>query len=678
MSLNGRILSIGFSGPVSYGVAIAATAVVVVLQFALSSILSSKIPALLFIPATIVSAVVGGLGPGILTTALCCAFFAGYLWMTQSGILMLEDPLAVGELLAFAGIGWALSALIDAGRRGMQRLEQSEEQNRVISFGVGDAVIVTDKRGHVTQMNPVAEALTGWMITEAKGTPAHKIYVTAENPIPGVLYQGITHGPINHTVLTSKSGREIPIDENVAPIKAADGRASGVAIIFRDARMQSSGQTLRTEMPPNERKVRDDVEHAAARLRAFQGVTDVAITNLELAPLMRELVARVRTILEADSATILLVDAAGEHLIPTESDGLREEIDANIRVPVQRGIAGRIAASNGGLVMDDLTEADIISPILREHVVSLAGVPIRLGEQLLGVIHAGSGVQSKFAEDDLLLLSIAAERIALAIERGRLHEASRAARAAEEENRAKDEFLAMLSHELRTPLNSILGWAAILRAGNLPLDQATHALEVIERNARAETELVESLLDLSRIMAGKLKLDLTTLDLATIVDGVVDSLRPAANAKEVLLESNVPSAPLITVGDAGRLQQIVSNLISNALKFTSSGGHIQIQLSHRDGRAEIQVADDGEGIGPEVLAAIFERSQQTESAAARTHGGLGLGLAIVRELVHAHGGTVVASSPGKGRGSTFTVTLPADIPANLETPASTPVIDEER
>jgi PAS domain S-box-containing protein len=810
-----RILSLGVSRPVSYGIAIAATAIVVVLQFALSSIWNSKIPAILFIPAIILSALVGGLRPGILTTALCSAFIAGYFWMTQAGISMLEDPAVVGELIAIAGIGWVLSVLIDAGRREMQRLAKSEEQIRVISYGVADAVIVTDEKGHVTQMNPVAEAITGWMLTEAKGWPAQKIYVTVENPVAEVLHQGIVRGPINHTVLTSKSGREIPIDENVAPIKTADGRASGVAIVFRDARMRSSTQSLRAEMPSGERKVRDDVEHAAARLRAFQAVTDGALTNLELAPLMRELLARVRTILDADSAAILLVDADGEHLIPTVSDGLREEVDANIRVPVQRGIAGRIAASTGGLLLDDIEETEIISPIPGGRVVSLAGAPIRLGEQLLGVIHAGSGVHGKFAEDDLHLLSFAAERIALAIERNRLQESSRAAHAAvatavqqlqlvlnaghmgiwhwtvgtgavdwspgleaihgfakgsfpgtfdavqketysddrervlgaitkalesgkeyhveyriiradgairwvegrgqmfydslgrpeemagvcsditerrqiaeaeqqakreaEDANRAKDEFLAMLSHELRTPLNSILGWAAILRAGKLPLDQASHALEIIERNAKTETQLVESLLDLSRIMAGKLKLDLAAVDLSAIVDGVVDSLRPVADTKEVLLESDVPQAPLVTVGDAGRLQQIFSNLISNALKFTSSGGHVRIQLSHRSRRAEIQVADDGEGISPEVLPAIFERFRQAESAAARPHGGLGLGLAIVRELVHAHRGTVVATSPGKGRGSTFTVTLPipAVIPVNLEAPFSTPVNDEE-
>jgi PAS domain S-box-containing protein len=254
-------------------------------------------------------------------------------------------------------------------------------------------------------------------------------------------------------------------------------------------------------------------------------------------------------------------------------------------------------------------------------------------------------------------------------ERKRAAEAeSRARRAAEEANRAKDEFLAMLSHELRNPLNSILNWAVILRTGQMPLERVSHALEVIERNARVEAQLVESLLDLSRIAAGKLKLDTEQVDLSSVVQTVVDSLRPAADHKAITLEVTMPPAPLVVIGDSGRLQQIFSNLLTNAVKFTSRGGQIRVRVSRIGSRAQIQVIDNGEGMHADFLPHVFDRFRQAEGAKGRAHGGLGLGLAIVRELVHAHDGSVVADSPGKGKGSTFTVTLPipAVIPTHIE------------
>jgi signal transduction histidine kinase/ActR/RegA family two-component response regulator len=253
--------------------------------------------------------------------------------------------------------------------------------------------------------------------------------------------------------------------------------------------------------------------------------------------------------------------------------------------------------------------------------------------------------------------------------RKRAAEAERQARRqAEEASRAKDEFLAMLSHELRTPLSAILGWAVILRRGQMPLERASHALEVIERNARAEAQLVESLLDLSRIAAGKLRLDTERVDLSSLVQAVVDSLRPSANAKGVALEMAARPGPMVVVGDSGRLQQIFSNLLTNAVKFTTQDGHIQVRLTRIGSQAQIQVIDDGEGIDPDFLPHIFDRFRQADGAKSRAHGGLGLGLAIVRELVQAHGGTAVAESQGKGRGSTFTVTLPipAVIPSHIE------------
>jgi signal transduction histidine kinase len=236
-----------------------------------------------------------------------------------------------------------------------------------------------------------------------------------------------------------------------------------------------------------------------------------------------------------------------------------------------------------------------------------------------------------------------------------------ARRQAEEANRIKDEFLATLSHELRTPLNAMLGWAQLLRTGNLDAPTASRALETIERNARAQAQLIGDLLDVSRIITGKLLLDMRPLELPLIVEAVLDTVRPAADGKGIGIALKVePGLPSV-VGDGDRVQQILWNLLSNAIKFTPAGGRVEVALRRRDGGVEVQVSDDGIGIRPDFLPFVFDRFRQAESAITRTHGGLGLGLSIVRHLVELHGGTAEVASAGEGQGTVFTVCLPAQI-----------------
>ncbi|HYE63950.1 MAG TPA: ATP-binding protein [Pyrinomonadaceae bacterium] len=234
-----------------------------------------------------------------------------------------------------------------------------------------------------------------------------------------------------------------------------------------------------------------------------------------------------------------------------------------------------------------------------------------------------------------------------------------AARAeAETANRTKDEFLATLSHELRTPLTSILGWTRMLSAGGLDENKRDLALETIARNAKAQAQLIDDLLDVSRIITGKLRLDVHPFELLPIIEAAVDSVRPAAEAKGIRLQVVLdPRAGLIS-GDPNRLQQVVWNLLSNAIKFTSKGGRVQVRLERVNSHVEIIVSDTGQGISPELLPFIFDRFRQADGSTSRTHGGLGLGLAIVRHLVELHGGTVQAKSLGEGQGATFTVKLP--------------------
>lgn len=229
---------------------------------------------------------------------------------------------------------------------------------------------------------------------------------------------------------------------------------------------------------------------------------------------------------------------------------------------------------------------------------------------------------------------------------------------AEQANRAKDDFLATVSHELRTPLNAIAGWVSLLQTDRLPLERRGEALDTIERNVRAQTRLIDDLLDVSRITSGKLNISLEPTDMAKVVAGALKALRPSASTKDISLRDDVATPVTAILGDASRLQQVVWNLLANALKFTPSGGSIEVALRPVDAGLELTVRDNGQGIAPETLPHIFDRFKQAESSFARSHGGLGLGLAIVRHLIDLHGGQVSAESAGLGRGATFRVFLP--------------------
>ena len=244
-------------------------------------------------------------------------------------------------------------------------------------------------------------------------------------------------------------------------------------------------------------------------------------------------------------------------------------------------------------------------------------------------------------------------------ERKLLLESARAARAeADTANRVKDEFLATVSHELRTPLTSILGWSKLLASGNLDEQGSKRAIETIVRNARAQTQLIDDLLDISRIITGKLRLDMHPLELGPMIEAVVDGVRPAADARNIHLQTELD--PLISPasGDPDRIQQIIWNLLSNAIKFTPGGGCVAVRLERLHSYAEITISDTGQGIDPELLLHVFDRFRQADSSITRGHGGLGLGLSIVRQLVEMHGGTVTAESPGAGEGTVFKVILP--------------------
>jgi len=228
---------------------------------------------------------------------------------------------------------------------------------------------------------------------------------------------------------------------------------------------------------------------------------------------------------------------------------------------------------------------------------------------------------------------------------------------AETANRMKDEFLTTVSHELRTPLNAILGWAHMLRIGRLDAETSVRAIETIERNARSQAQLVEDILDVSRMITGKLTLQMDVVDVANVINAAIDSVQLAADSKQIQIEVILDPSVRHVAGDASRLQQAVWNLLSNAIKFTPTGGKVSVKLEHVDSNVVIQVSDTGQGISKEFLPCVFDRFRQGDGTSSRRHGGLGLGLAIVRHLVELHGGEVSVASDGEGCGATFTIIL---------------------
>ncbi|HEX7334285.1 MAG TPA: ATP-binding protein [Pyrinomonadaceae bacterium] len=277
--------------------------------------------------------------------------------------------------------------------------------------------------------------------------------------------------------------------------------------------------------------------------------------------------------------------------------------------------------------------------------------PLSHEGRIIGTLTVIEEVTERVAREAELQAQIEARSKLLASEKLARNEAERA-------NRLKDEFLATISHELRNPLNAIMGWAHMLRLGKLTDANAERAVETIYRNAKSQAQLVADLLDVSRIISGKLRLDVRLVDLISIINAAMDSVRPAVDAKAIQLQTMLDPAAGPISGDADRLQQIVWNLLTNAVKFTPRGGRIQVKVQRINSHVEIVVTDSGVGISKEFLPYVFDRFRQADASTTRIHGGLGLGLSIVRQLVDLHGGSVSVHSEGEGKGAAFTITLP--------------------
>ncbi len=348
------------------------------------------------------------------------------------------------------------------------------------------------------------------------------------------------------------------------------------------------------------------------------------------------------------------------------ADGEELEVSELPPMPVTATGANSRAVRTGEVIITNdymrATQANpgiIVGPDNGLRPDSSMAVPMAVMGRIIGTIEVQSYEKNVYRAEHVTAMSMAANLTAVAIENVRLLKLERTAReAAEESNRLKDEFLATVSHELRTPLTAILGWSRLLEGGTLDDSVTQQAVETIWRNAKAQAQIVDDILDVSRIITGNLYLDLHPLEVVPVVENAINVVRPTADAKGIKIETYFDTTPAMISGDANRLQQVVWNLLSNGVKFTNSGGRVCVKVSQLSDVVEVSVSDTGQGISREFLPYVFDRFRQADSTTTRQHGGLGLGLAIARHLVEIHGGTIKGESRGEGRGATFTIQLP--------------------
>ncbi|HEX6763880.1 MAG TPA: ATP-binding protein, partial [Polyangiaceae bacterium] len=559
-------------------------------------------------------------------------------------------------------------ALLRAAR--LEREEDARQWFTTTLRSIGDAVIATDVEGRVTFMNDVAMNLTGWDEAAARLQPLDEVFSIfseetrqrVESPVTKVLREGKVVGLANHTVLRSKRGLEIPIDDSGAPIRNESGRMLGVVLVFRDVTREKG-----------ERARRDFLSKAGEALVSSLDYEQTLATIARLA---------VPTI--ADWCAVQIVDpgesasrqAAVAHVDPSkvrfaEEVGRRYPPDPNARtgVPevIRSGKSELYSEIPSALIEAAAKDAEHLRLLRELRLGSGMIVPLKTRGRIHGAmtfVYAESG--RRYTAEDLEFAEDFARRAAMAFENALALREVEAARAlehrlrgdAEVASRAKDEFLAIVSHELRTPLNAILGWAVMLRRRS-PSPENDRALAIIERNANSQAKLIEDVLDVSRIISGKLTLSLGPTNVTDAVTAALETVTPAADAKQIVLVLDLAAdIPPITA-DADRVQQVVWNLLSNAVKFSSKGSSVSITAYRNGSEVCIDVKDAGEGIRADALPYIFEPFQQADASTTRRHGGLGLGLAIVKQLVQAHGGTVHAESAGEGKGALFLVRIPA-------------------
>ena len=506
--------------------------------------------------------------------------------------------------------------------------DEQREWLQVTLASIGDGVIATDGGGRVRFLNAAAQRLTGWRADEAAGRPVDELLSlfderdgrTVESPLQTALRRRTAAAAGGEPALRARDGSVHPVDVNAAPIIDSASGLAGAVIVLREAAVQRQAERAMREAYTelDQRVIRRTaaLERASAALRERNALLNAITTSTPDLIFAKDRQGRT---LMANPAWVRAIGKV-EHDVVALDEKERLVLDSGEAMIIEESVNQRTYLTTKAPLRDE-----------QSRIIGLIGVATDITERKRG-------------QQELEKLVVAEQRLRAEAERA---------------NRAKDEFLAIVSHELRSPLNALRGWSHLMSTSR-PLDASIvdRAAKAIKRNVDHQTRLIDDLLDTSRIVSGKLNIERRVVNLAEIVNAALEATRPGAAAKEITLRFVAGDAVMV-VGDAGRLQQLASNLISNAVKFTPERGLVQVSLLKNGERVQLVVRDNGLGIAPEFLPHVFDRFTQADTTSARRAGGLGIGLALVRHISLLHGGQVRADSPGLGKGATFTVDLPA-------------------
>jgi len=515
-----------------------------------------------------------------------------------------------------------------------------------------DAIVSKDLNGNILSWNAAAERMFGYTAAEAIGRSIRIIIPEVRQSEEDFVLAQIRAGKsVRHyeTVRQRKDGTIIPISLTVSPILNDDGVVIGASKIARDNTERARLLATAQEQAATLRTLSEIGVTLAASLD--QGAIVQKVTDLATSTTHAEFGAFFYNVIDAKSGEAYTLHTLSG--VPKEAlDGFPEPRATAVFAPTFHG--------EGVVRLDDVTQDPRYGKNPPYHgmpkghlpVRSYLAVPVKASGNVLGGLFFGHSQPGVFTEQHEQLVTGIAAWASVALENARLY------REAREADRLKDEFLAVLSHELRTPLNAIVGYSRLLRGGILSDEKATRGLETLERNATSLTQIVEDVLDISRIVSGKIRLEVQPVELPLVVHNAVATVQPAADAKGIRVQTIIDPHVGPVSGDPNRLQQVVWNLVSNAVKFTPKQGRVQVRVERVNSHIEIVVSDTGAGIRPDFLPHVFERFRQADAGTTRQTTGLGLGLSIVRHIVEMHGGSVDAASDGEGKGATFRVRLP--------------------
>lgn len=561
--------------------------------------------------------------------------------------------------------------------RAEEALRESEERYRELVENANDIVFTLDLQGNMTSVNKAVENLTGYSRDELLKMNMSEFLSPASFEAARQMTQRKLGGEerTNYEVdVQTKHGRPVRLEIS-SRLAMKSGKPIGIQGVARDI-------TARRRAEEALREVDQRALSAYERLLERVSLLSQALgTARDLLTIFRALRDFAVVSAPCDGLFVSLYDPIRDVRTACYGWGDQQEINISELPPMpitSTGPNSKAVRTGEVVVTDDYMNVTrpspgiIVGPDNGLRPKSSLAAPMSVMGRIVGTIEIQSYAPAAYREEHVTAIRMAANLVAVAIENARLLEQESSARAtAEESNRLKDEFLATVSHELRTPLTAILGWSRMLQSDSLDEKMSINAIETIRRNAKAQSQIIDDILDVSRIITGKLSMDLNPIELAPVIAAAVDVVRPTAEAKGIRIETELPAQPMVVAGDSNRLQQVVWNLLSNAIKFTPGQGRVSLKVQERGSQVQIKVTDNGQGISADFLPFVFDRFRQADSTTTRQHGGLGLGLAIARHLVEIHGGTIEASSDGTGKGSTFVLTLPRlGLGADLKRPES--------